>query len=545
MNRPSATAFDADSSWDGPSTLFDALDGRARVAPDRVAIVTSDTSVTYGDWRDAALEKAAGLAGLGVTPHDRVAVLTDNRADWLILAMASALLGARFIPYSTWATASELEFLLRHGRPKVLFVGDVPGQERLVDIVTECVPGAFQPNGTPHPGIPGLTHVFDLSRPWPTPSHSLAPSPHDVSRSSAAEPDDIAMVLYTSGSTASPKAVAQRHRDLLENGFHIGERLGLTDDDRIFLAVPLFWSYGGANALMAALTHGSTIVLQPRFESGEALSLIEKNSCTVIYTLPAMSHALFEHEDFALHRVESVARGLTIGPPSEVEFVANQLGIEGICNIYGSTEVYGNCCVTPHTAPLTRRARSHGPPLPGTEIQIATGLGIADQDETGGEIRVRGRVTPGYVREDGSVEPVSDADGWFHTGDTGYLDADGWLTFTGRTSEMIKTVGINVSPAEVEECLKQHPAVEEAAVTGAKHPIRGEQVFAFVRTRADSAVTQGELLHHCAQRLASYKVPVMIQTVRTLPLTSTGKIARRELKRLAETELAAVEGDAG
>ena len=535
---------DREATWQGALTLFAALEERASISPDNLAIIGGHRQVTYSEWRDAAREKAGLLWGLGVRSRDRIAVLTDNRIEWLELAMASALLGARFVPFSTWVKAPELAYLLGHARPMVLFVGDAPEQDHLVRALTDCIPGLATPDGPwPDARFPELRTVIELGSDTPRGFPDVeewagTERGAGVNVSSGPDPSEIAMVLYTSGSTAAPKAVGQRHRDLLINGFHIGERLGLTDKDHVFLAAPLFWSYGSANALMAALTHGSALVLQPRFEAGQAISIIEEAACTVIYTLPAMTHALVEHSDFAIDRLLTLSRGVTIGPPAEVAFAASALGVDGICNIYGSTEVYGNCCVTPFAASLERRIRSQGPPLPGVELRIVspdvrTPLGPMDE----GEIEVRGRVSPGYVNDSGAPEPIVDGDGWFRTGDTGYLDAEGWLTFTGRASEMIKTAGINVSPLEVEKCLRSHPDVEEAAVTGADHPIRGEQVVAFVRLRSGGDSTPQQLVQHCAQQLAVYKVPVLILVVSQFPVTGTGKLARGDLKRLATIAL--------
>jgi fatty-acyl-CoA synthase len=210
------------------------------------------------------------------------------------------------------------------------------------------------------------------------------------------------------------------------------------------------------------------------------------------------------------------------------------LGVEAICNIYGSTEVYGNCCVTPHDAPLEQRMQSSGPPLPGVELRIVdpeTGSPLGPGEV--GEIRIRGRVSPGYLDEAGGLIPIVDGDGYFATGDFGSVGEDGWLLFSGRMSEMIKTAGINVSPAEVEDFLLGHDDVAEAAVTGAPHPVRGEEVVAFVRLRPQAVVTADALREWCRSRMASYKVPARILVVDAFPTTTTGKLARRELKALA------------
>ena len=207
-------------------------------------------------------------------------------------------------------------------------------------------------------------------------------------------PTDPAVILYTSGSSNRPKAVPLDHFGMIENGFNIGERQGLVPGDRVLVSIPLFWSYGAVNAMPATLTHGATLVMQGHFEAGGALDLIERERCTAIYTLPAMTNALVAHPAFHRQRTASLRAGVTIGAPQDVIKAAQQLGAEEICNIYGATENYGNCCVTPHDWPLDKRAMCQGMPLPGVQIRIRdpeTGREVRSGET--GEIEVRGYLT--------------------------------------------------------------------------------------------------------------------------------------------------------
>ena len=351
---------------------------------------------------------------------------------------------------------------------------------------------------------------------------------------------DTLVILYTSGSSNRPKAVPLQHYAVIENGFNIGERQGLVPGDRVLVSVPLFWSYGAVNALPATLTHGATLVLQRRFEPGEALDLIERHSCTAIYTLPAMTNALLAHPAFRPQRTASLRTGVTIGAPQDVIKAAQQLGASEICNIYGSTECCGNCCVTPHDWPLERRAGCQGPPLPGVHVRIrdaATGATCAPGEI--GQIEVRGYLTRGYAGASASHNAETfTPDGYFITGDLGASRPDGALVFAGRHSEMIKRSGINVSPAEVEEVLQQHAGVGLAGVTGVADPVRGEIIVAYVVARTETAaVAEDALLDHCRQRLSSYRIPDRLYLCETLPQTTTGKLLRRELKAMATAAL--------
>jgi fatty-acyl-CoA synthase len=351
-----------------------------------------------------------------------------------------------------------------------------------------------------------------------------------------ARPEDDALILYTSGSSARPKAVRLQHYGIIENGFNIGERMRLGPVDRVLLAPPLFWSYGAANALPATLTHGAALVLQGRFEPREWLALIERHCCTAIYTLPSMTGAALRHPEFRRERAESLRTGLMIGSPEEVRIAAEDLGAARICNIYGSTETYGNCCVTPCDWPLDRRMRSQGPSLPGVRLRIV-------DPESGrllpagepGAVEVAGYVTPGYAGASAAHNVAAfTADGYFRTGDRGFLDDHGHFQFVARDADIIKRAGINVSPAEVEALLLQHPGVGQAAVVGLPAGERGEAIVAFVVPASGAVLDAEGLREHCRVLASSYKVPDRIEIRAALPVTETGKLFRRALKEEAQ-----------
>lgn len=533
-----------------PQTLYELLEHNAVLAPDQQAVVTLHERMTYEEWRQRSARIGAGLASRGIGHGDSVALLADNGMAWLEVAMGAASVGARVVALNTWAKAWDLEYMIGHAQPRILFAVDHIGKQNFLSHLGQILPElSDQPAGRwVSDRFPNLATVVIIGDDVPLGAESFADwavTPVCESVKSVVAPDDIAFVMFTSGSTARAKAVTLAHGDLIENGFHIGERQELTADDRVFLASPLFWAYGGGNALVAAMTHRSTLVLQSQFRAAEALTLLERERCTSIYTLPAMTHAIFEDPHFTPERLASVRTGLTIGPPPEIQLVMEGLGVPGICNIYGSSETYGNCCVTPTDAPLERRMHSQGPPLTGVHVKIVdvdTGAPLAAGEV--GDILVRGRITPGYLNKMGVPVSVVDGDGFYPTGDLGRMDVEGWLTYEGRSSEMIKTAGINVSPAEIENFLAIHPDVVEAAVAGGEHPVRGQEVIAFVQLQPQTATTVEALLGYCRERIAGYKVPTVIRAVDEFPLTDTGKLARKELKRWADAVVAEPPADA-
>lgn len=512
-------------------TYHELLDERAREHPAGLAVIDRGVHHSWAALSRRSEAVAGALRALGIGRGDRIAALLPNRIEFLDLLFAAGRIGAVLVPFSTWSTSRELDVLLEDSRPRaVISIGGLGDRDLL-----EEISALIHPRGRHTPEIlavvdgtapPGAARFVDwLAQP---PLAPLAPG-------DAACAADTALVLYTSGSSSHPKAVPMRHHAAIENGFNIGERQGYGPTDRVLLSVPLFWSYAAVNAVPAALSHGAALVLQERFDAEGALALIEDHACTAIYTLPAITSALLAAPGFHPQRTRSLRTGLTIGSPQDVTRAATELGARAICNVYGSTETYGNCCVTPHHWPLERRARCQGPPLPGVRLRTRD-PDTAEPCVAGevGELSVLGPLTPGYEGASATENAGSfDADGWFRTGDLVALDHEGCIVFAGRSHEMIKRSGINVSPSEVEEVLQQHDGVGLAGVTGASDPVLGERIVAFVVRRPAATVEVEELRAHCRERLSRYKLPDVIAFRDGLPLTPTGKIMRRQLAALA------------
>ncbi|QYN21117.1 class I adenylate-forming enzyme family protein [Amycolatopsis sp. DSM 110486] len=511
-------------------TLPDLLRAGAAADPEREAFVVGGVRLTYAQLNERMDDARRALQGIGVGEGDVVALLAPNDAAWVPVAFGAMAAGARVDAFNTWVKAYDIEYLLTSSKASVLVMVDRVRGNDLVGELRKLVPDL----GKPGEVFPELRHVVVLGDAVPDGALAWADLPKPPATPAKADPGEPAFVLYTSGSTKNPKAVPLCHRDLILNGFHIGERMGLSADDRVWFGSPLFWSFGCANALMTTMTHQACFVLQEQFEPRIAAELMAAERVTAAYLLPAMVDALVNGPAERVRAVDSLRTGLTIGRPEEVERAITQLGISEMCNVYGSTETYGNCCVTDHRMPLGTRLSTQGEPLTGVEIRVA------DQ-ETGallpagepGELQVRGRLTPGYLNDDEANADAFTGDGWFRTGDRGMVNADGTVSFVGRITDMIKTSGINVSPAEVESFLSGHPEVAEAVVLGAPHPSRDEVVVAFVVARGGKLTAQ-DVIAHCKERIAGYKVPWAVAIVEQLPKTGTGKLVRRTLRDEAE-----------
>jgi len=502
-------------------TFQDLLRENALLSPDAVAVIDGDQCVTFSELHARAQKVAFGLAAANVSRGDRVGALLSNRVEWLEVCFGAFMAGATVVPISTWSTSQELAFLLEDAELAVLFaLGSFGERDFLPDLHAAAACGIHVVVVDSPPG------KFDAYQDFGSPAADLQPP--DASSSAS----DDAFILYTSGSTNHPKGVRLKHFAIIENGFNIGERQGLGPRDRVFLSAPLFWAYGSANALPAAFTHGSALVLADRFEAGRALDAIEANQCTAIYTLPAMTAALLRHEHFNKRRTASLRTGLTIGSREEFLLAAQALGVDELCNVYGATETYGNCAVTWHHWPLDRRASTQGTMLPGQEIQVRnpeTGKIINPHEP--GLIEIRGHVTPGYWGKSAALNADAfTADGFYKTGDIGKLDNDGAFVFVGRATDMIKRAGINVSPAEIESSLVKFPGIEAAAVVGVPHATRGEAIMAFIVPNAGSTFPVTEVFEFLRHQLSKYKIPDWIEMVGALPLTSTGKVHKKQIK---------------
>jgi len=524
-------------------TLGDLLDEIAAATPRSLAVVFRDERLDYADLNARADGFARALLAAGVRHGDRVALLVTNRTEWLVAAFGAAKIGAITAAISTFSTPRELSWTLEHCGASVLVTLDAFRGRSFLGVLRDLcpelarsAPGALHSaklpalhtvvavQGGPTAGVFSLADFF--ARGAGVGGAELAAAQRKV------RPEDICYILYTSGSTAAPKGVTLAHGPLIANGFDIGERMHLTAADRVWLAVPLFWSFGSANALPALMTHGGSIVLQESFEPGDAIALIERERCTVYYGMANMARAMREHPSHPRRRLGAMRTGLTIGPPEDIAMTIEAVGAAELCNVYGATETYGNCAVTDAHDPIDQRLHSHGLPLPGMTIRAVDPMTreALPADEVG-ELVVEGYVTPGYYRAPELDAAAFDESGGFLTGDLGSIDRDGRARFSGRLKEMIKTGGINVAPLEVEGVLLQHPDIVQAHVVGVPDAAKGEIVAAAVEPRPGAAADAAAIIAFCRHRLASYKVPVLLAfyTADRLPRTPTGKIHKPSL----------------
>ena len=507
----------------------------AASAPSRSALIRGAQVISYAelDARGAAVAKA--LVALGVRRGDRVGVLLGNEPEWVDACLGAARVGALFVPLNTWYRREEIAWTVRHCGLSVLIAAahflktdyagllgelapQLPGLRTLVFI------GAVQPGALDWDGFLRLGEA--------TASAALDAAGAQVS------PDEPAFLLYTSGSTAEPKGVLLTHRGVVENGYQLGVRRGLVNDDRVWLGSPLFYALGATNALPATFTHGATLVLQGHFEAGAAIAAIAESEANVYYGTGNMTRAILDHPDYTRAKVGSLQKGNAGTMKEYKRLTLVEMGIRGAVSAYGLTETYGNATVGWPDDPLEAKLETNGTPLPGMEIRIVdprSGRALAQGEP--GLILIRGHTTPGYLNNPEETSKALRADGFFDTGDLGAFDPAGRLVFHSRLKEVIKSGGINVAPVEVEQLLASHPEVRDAYVVSVPHPIKGELIVAFV----DAAARLGEaaLCEYVRERAASFKAPhhVFFRTEVELPRLASGKVAKHRLAEEARREL--------
>jgi fatty-acyl-CoA synthase len=508
------------------------LDELARRFPEREALVGGHRRYTYASLRSEVRAFAKGLHALGVAKGDKVAILMGNKPEWIIADLAICVLGGIMVAVNTWVTSRELQHILAHSDSTLLIASD-----RYLKYDYFAMLDQLEPLAQSIPLLRQVVHLGPRSYRGSIAFQDVFKQGRSVDdavidrASDAVDPRDVAYILYTSGSTSTPKGVQLQHYALIENMWHIGERMHVTEQDRLWLAVSLFWGLGCENALFNLMTHGGCVVLQESFEPGEALRIISDERCTIFYGMPNMVQAIAEHPDRAKYDISCLRAGGTLGTPEQLRRIVD-LGVKEFSTIYGLTESYGNCTVADGHDPLEIRFATVGRPLPGVDLRIIDAeTGKEQPCGTVGEIRLKGYVTIGYYKDEDKNREAFDANGYFRTGDLGFLDDAGYLHFRGRLKEMIKTGGINVAPVEVEESLLRHPAVKLAFVTGVPDARRDELIAAVIVCHNGKSVDELALTEHCRRELAAYKVPRRIAFVNEidLPLTTTGKLQKNRL----------------
>jgi acyl-CoA synthetase (AMP-forming)/AMP-acid ligase II len=532
------------------ATLGQLLRLRAADHPNRTFVSFPDRDCSYAEVYARALAFAKGLIAIGLKPGGHVAVLMPNCPTYLELLFAVHLAGGVLVPINARFQRRELSYVLAHSDVEIVVTTDLVDEYTdFTGLLTHSLPGlADQPGGgVATPAAPRLRRIYidgTKSVPLAEPLEALVAagrnlSDTDVADASAHHEDDLALLLYTSGTTASPKGCEITHNALIHSWSAYGELVGLAEGQAMWTPCPLF-HVSGIGVTVAALVSAATVMSMTHFEPEKALEHIERRKAEHLFpAFPTLTMGLLGCAQYDAAKLGFVRTVLNVAPAETQRMIQRLLPPNAILlTDFGMSEGAGMITATPLDATEEDRLDRNGTPLPGIEVRIAA----TDEPErllpagTPGEIQFRGtNAFRSYYKDDASTSATILAGGWIRTGDLGSLNERGSLRYLGRIKDMLKVGGENVTPLEVEAHLSTHAAVRMAQVVGRPSERYGEEPVAFIELADGAECTAEELIAYCVGELASYKVPREVCFVTSWPMSAT-KIQKFRLKELLDQE---------
>jgi fatty-acyl-CoA synthase len=536
-------------------TLGQFLEERAAADPDREFMVYADRDLrfTYAQFNQRVDRLARGMLAVGLGKGDHVGIWARNVPDWLTFLFATAKIGAVLVTVNTLYKSHELAYVLKQSDMKALAMVDRFRDSDYLEIVYGLVPELRQgERGHLHSAdFPHLRHVFYVGQEkhrgmYNTNELQLLGDHYPEEGLRQIGPtlhcDEVANMQYTSGTTGFPKGVMLTHRNILNNGYYIGEGQKLTAEDRVCVPVPFFHCFGLVLAVMAIVTHGCTIVPLEQFDPLLALAAVQKERCTALYGVPTMFIAELSHPMFSLFDLSSLRTGIMAGSPCPIETmrqVMTEMHMPEVTICYGLTEASPVFTQTTTDDDIERKVSTVGRAHPHIEVKITdpeTGAEVGPN--VTGEIRCRGyNIMKGYYNLPEATAEAIDADGWLHSGDLATVDEDGYYRIVGRLKDMIIRGGENLYPREIEEFLYTMPGIKDAQVVGVPDPRFGEEAAAFVILHEGAELTEEDVRDYARTKIARYKVPRYVFFVPEYPLTASGKVQKYRLREIARERL--------
>jgi acyl-CoA synthetase (AMP-forming)/AMP-acid ligase II len=499
------------------------------ICPERDCMVFEGKRWTYAQLNERVNQLVNALVKMGVEKGDRIGILHVNCSQYIEIYYASAKIGAIFVPLNFRSQAEELAYMIGNAEVKVLFVG-----ARYLDLVNTILPQ-----------LPTVKECIAIES-------GTKLSYEDLLRAASSDEyfceigdEDITILMYTSGTTGRPKGVPLRHNAFASYVLDNVDPASPEIEERNLLTVPLY-HVAGIQAMLAAIYGGRTLVLMRQFEVKEWMETIEREQATRAMLVPTMLKRVIDDLDFSKYNLTSlkvITYGAATMPFEVISKAIKVMPWARFINAFGQTETASTITTLgpeDHVIEGTEEAKakkikrltsSIGKPLPDVEVKIVDEEGKALPLLEVGEILARGpRVMTGYWKDEQKTSQVMTPDGWLRTGDMGWMDEEGYVYLAGRADDMIIRGGENISPEEVEEVLRSHPKVEEAAVIGISDPEWGQEPRALVVLKKGEVATSEEMIEHCRSKLAGFKRPRSVVFIDALPRSAMGKVLRKKLR---------------
>jgi fatty-acyl-CoA synthase len=531
------------------------LDRVAKRDGEKLALVVPRQGIrwSYAELKMHSDRFAAGLLRFDLEPGDRVGIWSPNCAEWAIAQFATAKAGLVLVNINPAYRISELEHVLRAVECRVLITAThFKSSDYLAMLNTLAPELAAGKSVLDSARLPALRHVIAIGD-----GFHAGCTPFDTVSNLAGERDlarleDVAATLdarsavniqFTSGTTGLPKGATLSHRNLINNGFFVGEATGIVPDSRVCIPVPLYHCFGMVMGNLGCLTHSAAMVYPGEsFDPAATLAAIEVERCDVLYGVPTMFIAQLNLPGFEQYDVSSLRRGIMAGAPCPVEVmkeVMAKMHMSEITIAYGMTETSPVSFQSSRDDPIDQRVSTVGRVQPHLEVKIVDPMGDTVPRGEAGELCTRGySVMLGYWNDAAKTSEAIDAGGWMHTGDLATIDHDGYCRIVGRIKDMVIRGGENVYPREIEEFLHRHPDVQDVQVIGVPDEKYGEELCAWIIARPGTALDEDAVRDFCRGQIAHYKVPRYVRLVKEFPTTVTGKVQKFQMRELMIKELA-------
>ncbi len=538
-------------------TFPEVLDRLVEAFPDQYAFkyTTLDYTRTYEEFRQDVDDFARALVSLGVKPGSKVAIWATNVPAWFVTFWAATKIGAVLVTVNTAYKIHEAEYLLRQSDTHTLVMIERALDSDYAAIINELCPeiADSKPGEPLHcERLPFLRNVITVGFDMPgclefdeAMQRSDAVPLETVKRLAAdVRPDDVCNMQYTSGTTGFPKGVMLTHRNVVNDGKCIGDRMGLSTADRMMIQVPMFHCFGMVLSMTASMTHGTTMCPMPYFSAKASLSCITQERITCFNGVPTMFIAMFNHPDYDKTDFSAMRTGIMAGsgcPPELMKRAAepSEMNMTGIVSVYGQTESAPGSTMSAWTDGLELRTETVGYAFPHIECKVIdpeTGEEVPDGVD--GEFCSRGYNTmKGYYKMPDATAETVDADRWLHSGDLARRNADGTFVITGRLKDMIIRGGENIYPKEIEEFIYTHPQVQDVQVIGVPDAKYDEEIMAVIVPKEGEAIDEGEMKAFIAASLARHKVPRYYSFVDAFPMNAAGKVLKYKMREQAIEDL--------